>query len=194
VVANTWNLINGYYVETAGGAGAYVQVLAADTAVVYVDNVSVKNITVPAAEVLYSADYSTPGVPITVVDRKWMDTAIPGWTLETASTAIKHVIYDPKTNPKKFMVYPPSNGAGYIEIVTTKLPTEVGAVSNNITLSDEYADALIDFMMFRGYSKDADYALSADRAVAHYNVFLTRLGKADAVEAMMNPKKMKGQV
>lgn len=130
---------------------------------------------------------STRGTPVTIVERKWLDMAIPTWTTDTASATAKHIIYDPKSNPKKFMVYPQGNGAGYIELVTAVLPTAI-AIGANIGLGDEYADILIDYIMFRALSKNADYVKSAERAMAHYNNFLMQLGKLEQVELLTRPK------
>jgi hypothetical protein len=133
-------------------------------------------------------DGSTVGVPISLVDRKWMDTALPTWTTETASTTVKHVIYDPKTQPKAYMVYPQSDGTNYIEIVTSDIPADASA-GGNITLGDEYAEALLDYMLFRAYSRDADYVENAQRAAYYWQSFLMNIGDWDRMETLMHPKK-----
>lgn len=136
-------------------------------------------------------DGSTEGTPITIVDRKWIDAALPTWTTETAATTVKHVIYDPKTNPKEFAVYPQSDGTNYIEIVTSDIPTTMAA-EGNISIGDEYAEALIDYMLYRAYSRDADYVENANRAVAYWQSFLMNIGEWDRMEEFMNPKKGQG--
>jgi len=189
VVANQWNLLTGYYVEAAGGAASYIQVTMG-VGTMYVDLVSVVPI-VAYNEVRYPVDYSTESSPITIVARKWMDTAIPDWTTATASVTTIHVVYDPKTNPKKFMVYPAATGTGYIEIVTAKLPADV-TIGAAIPIGDEYAEMLIDYMVFRALSRDSDYAANSQRALAHYSNFLMLVGKLDANELNANPKKGQG--
>lgn len=136
-------------------------------------------------------DGSTEGTPITIVDRKWMDGALPTWTTETAATTVKHVIYDSKTQPKAYMVYPQSDGTNYIEIVTSALPADA-AVDGNITLGDEYAEALLDYILYRAYSRDADYVENGQRALAYWQSFLMNIGEWDRMEMFMNPKKGQG--
>lgn len=135
---------------------------------------------------------TTRGAPVTVVDRKWMDTSLPTWTTETASTTVKHVIYDPIRAPKRFLVYPASPGTNYIEILVASNPTAVASVSNSITLGDEYADALLDYILFRAFSRDADYVINAERAIAHYTAFMTTIGKLDQMEMLVNAKRGQG--
>lgn len=138
-------------------------------------------------------DGTSPGTPIILVDRKWIDTALPTWTVASASDEVKHLIYDPKSQPKSFMVYPQSTGSNYIEIVTAKLPADVAAIGNNITIGDEYAEALLDYVLFRAYTRDAEYRQNADRAIAHWQSFLMILGKLDEVELLLHPKKGQGK-
>lgn len=154
--------------------------------------------TFPAASILLldvlcncSSDGSTKGAPVTVVDRKWIDTAVPDWTTATATTTIKHIIYDPKTQPKAFMVYPPAAASSYIEVVTADLPAAASA-GGNITLDDEYAEMLLDYILFRAYSRDADYAANSEKAIAHYQNFLMLLGKLNTSEIDLHPKKRQG--
>lgn len=137
-------------------------------------------------------DGSTRGSPITVVDRKWIDTALPTWTTEDAATTVKNVVYDPKTQPKAYAVYPQSDGTNYIEIVCSSIPSDVAAIGNNINLDDEYAEALMDYILARAFSKDADYVENAQRAQQHWSYFLMAIGKMDMNELDLNPKRGQG--
>lgn len=191
VTSGVWNLLQGYFVELAGGAGAYISVIAASGATAYLDGASVLPMTNPITEVLIPTDYDVMSSPISVVSRKWLDSAVPSWTTDTASATVKHVVYDPKSNPKLYGVYPQNDGNGYIEILTAKLPADV-AIGSSILLGDEYAEMLLDYILFRAFSRDSDYSQNAQRAMAHYNNFLMLLGKLDANELIHNPKKVHG--
>jgi hypothetical protein len=120
----------------------------------------------------------TPGVPITLVERKWMDATLPSWTSATASATTEHVIYDPDVNPLEFSVYPQSTGTGFIEVVTANRPADILS-SASILVGDEYAEALLDYVLFRAFSRDADYVENSQRAVAHWQSFLMVVGKLD---------------
>jgi len=134
-------------------------------------------------------DGSTPGAPVTIVERKWIDRMLPDWTTETAAATIKHVIYDPKVNPKKFMVYPKSDGTTRIEVMEAHLPTDPAAIGNNITLDDEYVEALLEYILFRAFTRDADYVKNQERAMFHYMNFKEIVVGHDDKEDETNPKK-----
>jgi hypothetical protein len=52
-----------------------------------------------------------------------------------------------------------------------------------ITLDDIFANAILDFILYRAYSKDADYAANAGRAQGHYQAFLNSLGVKASTDA-----------
>lgn len=49
-------------------------------------------------------------------------------------------------------------------------------MTGNISVPDIYGNALHDYIMFRAYSKDSEYAGNAARAQAYYAVFANSLG------------------
>ena len=49
-------------------------------------------------------------------------------------------------------------------------------VSGNMDLPDQFAGAVTDLVLYRMYSKDADYAGNAARAQAHYGAAANTLG------------------
>lgn len=135
-------------------------------------------------------DGSTRGNIVSVVESKYMDAIDPGWMIATADNTVIHVIYDVKRAPKKFWVYPQSTGNNYIEVIHAPLPAEVAAKANPIKLADEYRGAIMHYMLFMAFSKDAEGgAPYTDRAVAHFNAFITALGLRDERERRIHPKK-----
>jgi len=135
---------------------------------------------------------STVGNAITIVDRGIMDACYPGWRNESTSTVVKHVIYDPVKLPKKYWVYPPSPGTNYIEIISAKIPTLLTASSENLTLGDEYVPAVLDWVLYRSFSKDAEYNESANRALVHLDAFQMGLGMRDESENRFAPRRGQG--
>ena len=129
---------------------------------------------------------STAGNAVRVVTREIMDSQNPAWHAETPAAAIKHFMFDPR-DPKNFYVYPPSDGTTYIEIVYAAAPTDVNAVGNTITLDDIYMGPLIDYILYRAYSKDAEFAANATLASAHYQMFTNALTAKGANIMANNP-------
>jgi hypothetical protein len=48
--------------------------------------------------------------------------------------------------------------------------------SETIKIVDSYANAMLDYMLYRAYSKDAEYAANAQRAMGHYQAMQAALG------------------
>ena len=130
---------------------------------------------------------TTPGKVIRLIERKTLDNIDPNWRSATASAIVDYYCHDERI-PLKFMVSPPqpSSGQGYVEMSCAKAPTEivVGAV---ILIPDIYRGVLLDYLLYRAYSKDSDSLPSAQRAIAHYTAFQNALGIRQAVEEREDP-------
>ena len=113
--------------------------------------------------------------------RQALNTTEPNWHNPTVtgdaehSTEVKHYIFDIK-DPRKFYVYPGVAGSAYVEIVYSKNPTSIGAATDVIQVDDIFANALINFVLYRAYLKDAEYAGNQQRAGTHFQLFTQSLG------------------
>lgn len=126
------------------------------------------------------------GRAIRLIDRDILDTQRPLWHTEAAGAeGIKHYIFDPR-DPTHFYVYPPP-AAGSIEIIYSSAPTDIATTATAITLPDIYANAILDYMLYRAYSKDAEYAGNSSRAAAAYAAFLQSLGQKTETESKAEP-------
>ena len=121
---------------------------------------------------------------VRICSREILDAQMPNWHNIAGAAEIVHFMYDPR-EPKAFWVYPPATNTAKLEINYSATPTDIAepaagseftAVVGNISVADIYANALLDYMLYRGYLKDADYAGNAARAQAHYAAFATALG------------------
>lgn len=129
---------------------------------------------------------ATPGNAIRIVMREILDAQSPGWHAETPSATIKHYMYTP-LDPKNFYVYPPANGSTQVEVVYSGLPTTIVSLAGTISLDDIYSNALVDYILYRAYSKDSDYAANPGRAGNHQSAYVAALtGKAQG-EVIVNP-------
>ena len=109
------------------------------------------------------------------------------WRQMAAGTA-ENFFYDER-NPLQFEVYPPQSGGESIEIVYNAQPGDA-VVTGNIIISDMYADSLIDYVVYRGLSKDTeDVSPDLGRATAFYRAFLISIGYKDSVDAMVEPRR-----
>lgn len=128
---------------------------------------------------------STPGRAVRIVLREVLDAQIPDWHSETPVSAIKHYTYS-VLDPKTFYVYPPSNGQGYVELVYGALPPDA-TLQGSISLDDIYANALVDYVLYRAYSKDSEFSADQNRATYHQNAFVSALVGKSKVEVGINP-------
>lgn len=128
---------------------------------------------------------TTPGKPITKVDRKDLDIDYPGWHTATASATVKHWMPDERT-PSKFYVYPPQpvSAFGKVEGIWSESPPAL-EVGGDINLALIYESVIINYILFRAYCKDAAiHPLANQRAIGYLSAVLTALGSQENVEAL----------
>lgn len=132
-------------------------------------------------------DGSSPGKSVRLINRKVLDEQLPDWHSATPNAVADHFAFDDR-DPKHFYVYPPqpSVNQGYVEIVYSSSPADA-ALGDVISVDDVYANALVDYMLYRAYSKDKDYAGNGGRASAHYQAFLRALGLKEQAERATEP-------
>lgn len=140
----------------------------------------------------------TAGRAIRMVQRDILDSQHPDWHSDDAvpfAAAVKHVVYDP-ADPRAFYVYPGNSGTGKIEAVAYKTPTQIALPSDpedidgysaTLDIADIYQNAIVDYVLYRAYSKDAQFAGNAQRANAHFQMFANSLGIKIKNEITSNP-------
>jgi hypothetical protein len=129
---------------------------------------------------------TTPGKVVRLIDRRILDDQHPDWHSVDQVREVDHYVFDQR-DPRHFYVWPPANGSTQVEAIYSAAPTEISAATSTITLDDVYANALLDYILYRAYSKDADYTGNAQRAMAARASFLQSLGRQDTAEAVYNP-------
>jgi len=120
---------------------------------------------------------------VQLVTRSSMDKMRPNWANETPNVSIQKYMYD-KRVPKDFLVYPPATMASQLEIIYATVPSphmltqeelEDPTTVEEIRLDDIYASPILDYILYRAFSKDAEDTSNAARAVAHYQAMTTSL-------------------
>lgn len=127
------------------------------------------------------------GTSIHQSDYAIVDMLKSAWRAATAGPA-ENFFYDER-NPKEFEVYPPQLGGEFIELVYNAQPGNA-TVGGNIIIDDMYADALLDYIMYRSLSKDTEEsATQLGKATAFYRAFLIGAGHKDATDAAIEPRR-----
>jgi hypothetical protein len=132
-------------------------------------------------------DGTTPGRSIRIAMREVLDSQSPEWHSSTPAASVKHYMYS-LFNPKNYYVYPPqpTAGMGYVELIYGASPTDATMITT-ITVDDIYQSVLLDYILYRAYSKDTEFAADPNRATAHQNAYLSSLGAKAKVEAGTDP-------
>lgn len=151
-------------------AAGTVQDLPAD-AIRLVD--VVKNVS--SGQAIHQSDYAI----VDVLSSTW----------RSASAGVAENYFYDERNPKQFEVYPPQSGGESIEVVYNAQPGNA-TITGNIIISDMYADSLIDYIVYRGLSKDTeDSSPELGRATAFYRAFLVGIGYKDAADMAVEPRR-----
>lgn len=129
---------------------------------------------------------NTDGPAVTVTQRGFLDQQNPAWQEMAGVAEIKHFMVDER-NPGVFWVYPPATSAASVDLVIQKAPVDITvanyavdaapATGGRLTAYEElYGGAMVDYICYRAFSKDSEYAGNAQRALAHYQQFANALG------------------
>jgi hypothetical protein len=135
---------------------------------------------------------------VRLVSRAVLDDQRPGWHGETGSVNIQHYTFDAR-QPKEFFVYPPATTSAQLEVVYSTAPTahtlteaELDPDSGSaevIKLDDIYMSPIIDWVLYRAYSKDAEYGANEQRAAASYQAFNAAIGAKSQVDSSSTPQR-----
>ena len=116
---------------------------------------------------------------IRIVNVDILNTQEPDWHNPSVSgdaahgTTPKHYIFD-EDDPRKYYVYPGVAGDAFVEIVFSASPANL-------------ANAIIDFVLYRCYMKDAEYAGNSQRAGQHYQLFTASVGTGQQAQDILSP-------
>jgi hypothetical protein len=121
---------------------------------------------------------------VRMVNREILDAQTPNWHNLTGVAEVLHFMYDPR-DPRVFYVYPPATISAQLDIVYAAYPADITepadgalytAVTGNVSLPDIYGNVLQDYILYRAYMKDSEYAGNGQRATSHYAAFANALG------------------
>lgn len=132
---------------------------------------------------------------VRLVDRRTLDGQVRSWYAATASVNVEQYMYDARV-PKEFLVYPPATTLAQLEVVYSAVPTahtltteqlDNSATAETIRIDDSYANALLDYVMYRAYSKNTESPTNATKAAGHFQLFQNALGAKGQTEAVSKP-------
>ena len=111
---------------------------------------------------------------VRAIPRAILDDQVPDWHAKAPTQDIEHYVFD-RSEPTVYYVYPPAASGASVELGYASVPTPHTSTSDTIRLDDRYAPAILDYILYRAYLKDADYAANDQRAANAYQTFLNNL-------------------
>jgi hypothetical protein len=126
---------------------------------------------------------------VRVVARSVLDDQRPTWHAEAQSTNIQHYTYDPR-HPKQFYVYPPATNTAQLEMIYADAPGSHALAESALDPAGgntEVISPITDWILYRAYSKDAEYGANEQRAAASFQTFNAAIGTKTQVDAAVTP-------
>lgn len=121
------------------------------------------------------------------VMREVLDTQNPAWRSTSPVNEATNFMFDPRY-PKTFLVYPPLRSTSGVQISYSVIPASLSVEGSPITLDDVFAPALADYLVYRAYLKDSEYAAGDTRAQRAYQTFLGTLTGKKAADQSSYPQ------
>lgn len=85
--------------------------------------------------------------------------------------------------PDTFHVFPGNDGTGQVEAIVAVLPPDATTLTDPLGVRDLLINAMADYVLYRAFSKDADYSGNGERAASHYAMFASALGAKSTSES-----------
>ncbi len=126
------------------------------------------------------------GRAIRVTSRELIDSFNPNWHDDYPTVMPKHYVFD-QQDQTIFYVYPPNNGNGYVQLNYAPIPVDLATEDDVIAISDMFETALLDYVLYRANSKDAEYAPGLQLASGYLQTFMASMGIKSTSELTNSP-------
>lgn len=143
-----------------------------------------------SATVLMDIPRNVGGPAVRPVSRELLDAGPYDWHTAKAAAVVKNYVYNDDEG-SVFYVFPPNTGSGNVVVVFAAVPSQITSEAQAIEIEDGYQAALLNYVLYRAYSKDTDYVETAQKAAAYYGAFKDALqgksvgdGEASANQAL----------
>lgn len=128
---------------------------------------------------------TTPGRAIRIISREVLDGFNPNWNSDTAKAEVRNYIYS-NQDQLAFYVYPPNTGTQHVELNYSVQVADI-AETDAIPIFDIFQTALLDYILYRACSKDAEYAPGLQLASGYLSTFTAAIGVKTESEVTNDP-------
>lgn len=136
-------------------------------------------------------DGQKAGRAVRLASREMLDAYNPNWHNDLPTAVPKHYIFDPQ-DQTVFYVYPPNNGRGYVQLNYSPVPSDLPSENATITINDIFQTCLLDYVLYRANSKDAEYAPGLQLSSGYLQTFMAAMGAKTAAETANSPNQQFG--
>src|SRR5471030_1618608 len=128
------------------------------------------------------------GRAVRPVPREVLDSQYPDWHSMTGT--VERYCYD-ESIPKTYHVFPGALSGVQLEAEVARIPAPAGMsdLESDIPLDELYVNPIVEFMLYRAYSKDAESAANSSLAATHYQNWSDLLGVKTQAEQTQGKKK-----
>jgi hypothetical protein len=131
-------------------------------------------------------DGTRPGRAVRVTSQQLLDSYNPNWHSSTPSVVPQSYVFD-QQDMTAFYVYPPNTGNGYVQLNYSPEPADLTSESQPIVVRDIFQTALLDYILYRACSKDAEYAPGLQLAAGYLQTFNLAMGVKQDAELKNSP-------
>lgn len=133
---------------------------------------------------------AVPGRAIMYVDRRTLDENSPDWHADTETAEAKGYTHDSR-DPSVFYVTPPSDGTTEVEAMYSVAPADISAAGDTISIPDTYGPAMIEWILYRAFSRDSTQSPNYQRGASHKQSFMDLLGLKTSADTSNAPRMVK---
>jgi hypothetical protein len=131
-------------------------------------------------------DGTRPGRAVRITSQQLLDSYNPNWHSSTPSVVPQSYVFD-QQDQTIFYVYPPNTGNGYVQLNYSPEPVDLTLESQPIVVRDIFQTALLDYILYRACSKDAEYAPGLQLAAGYLQTFNMAMGIKQDSELKNSP-------
>lgn len=124
--------------------------------------------------------------PITKIEQWALDAVSADWRSLRGTDELLHYMHSLK-HPRELAVYPPARAGAEVRMVVAVDPPPLTSENDPPSVPAQYLDALLHYVLYRAWSKDAEYAANAQLATGHLELFNQALGAQAQSAAAVEP-------
>ena len=131
---------------------------------------------------------------LTKVEVGLMDRFMRGWKTSSPALDAAHFMYDMR-EPRTFYVFPPALATSSLDLVCPVYPVDIAEpasgtyadVVGDLSVADQWANALHDWVLYRAWSMDAEFGGNAVLAAGYLSLFKSAIGEQAQASAAVAP-------